>query len=246
MDADPDFDPSAAPDPVAAMKYAQDVARNAQRVCRYCQARQPARAHHCRHCNKCVHTFDHHCGLLNVCIGERNRCRFWWFLFFECAAIAYAIGVLNTGFVWRRTTSEWAGANVTALLALIALWIIQAMVFGLWVFHTWLAITNTTTFEVVTGASKLWYLYGTNPKECDLPYSRGLCGNLRMFCCKLDTWYLACRRSSWTPATWQYPGEIERNSEDICSNVWENRFVSILPPLHCDCNTLCMHAVQVL
>jgi ribosomal protein L40E len=229
-DADPDFFPEAEADPISAMEAAAVQARTCARECRHCHARQPARAHHCRVCDRCVHTFDHHCGVIGTCIGERNRCRFWWFLLAQSSALTYVIGLLNTSFVWRRTSGEWMSANSLALLTLLVLWVLQVVVFPLFCFHTWLALTNTTTFETVTGSRRLWYLAGTNPKECDLPYSRGLCGNLRMFCCVLDTWRWACltaRRVSarWQPRQWQYPGAIERDSDDVCSNMWSNRCV---------------------
>jgi len=40
----------------------------------------------------------------------------------------------------------------------------------MFVVHLFLAITNTTTFEVSGGADKVDYLKGT--KECDLPFSK--------------------------------------------------------------------------
>jgi len=193
LDADADFDVEKAADPEAAMQAAAELARAGERACKHCSALQPARAHHCRMCDRCVHTFDHHCQAIGTCIGERNRCRFWAFLFTQWIAIAYAIGVLNTSFVWRRHTceangrsgaeylsaypcaprarqssssciwpacllaaAEWLAINSLTIITLIALWITQLLVFGLWCFHTWLAMTNTTTFELATGARKLW------------------------------------------------------------------------------------------
>jgi len=244
MDADADYDPEHAVDPVTAKAHALAAAQRGERQCRFCDARQPARAHHCRQCNKCVHTFDHHCMWIGTCIGERNRCRFWWFLLTQSTSLAYVIGLLNTGFVYRRTTSEWAEANILALLAVIVLWMLQLFVFGLLVFHSWLAATNGTSFEVRVGVKRLWYLEGTNPRECDIPYSNGMCGNLRLFCCRLDAGFAGratCQRrqrvnyasseggagslhgDGWVPMRWAYPGTWERNSADVWNNLWENQ-----------------------
>lgn len=109
LDADADFDVEKAADPEAAMQAAAELARAGERACKHCSALQPARAHHCRMCDRCVHTFDHHCQAIGTCIGERNRCRFWAFLFTQWIAIAYAIGILNTSFVWRRHTCACVG-----------------------------------------------------------------------------------------------------------------------------------------
>lgn len=240
------------------------------RTCRFCTAQQPARAHHCRTCNRCVATYDHHCGMIGTCIGEANRFRFWLFLAAQSASIGFAIAILHSGFVWRRTWSSWLSTNVLTILTLIVLYIFQAFVFGLFVFHSWLAATNTTTYETSKGAEKLWYLAGSEPRDCDLPYSKGFNNNMRMFCCQLDVgWKLLAARAAgwrhwaakhfcgregeapaavalprpstdadafarpmtpfpfpWAPAVWAYPGPIERESEDVVTNIWENRYWS--------------------
>lgn len=205
LDADPQYDPRAEErDPALAAENSR-VARAALRQCRHCPAVQPARAHHCKTCNKCVATFDHHCTMIGTCIGERNRLRFWLFLACQTASLGYIIGIFNTGFVWQRTWADWIGFNIVSLLTLIVLWILQGFVFCLFVFHSWLALTNSTTFETVTGSTRLWYLAGSRPKDCDLPYGRGLRSNLSLFCCILDDGIVAgvfpchpcrtCRRS---------------------------------------------------
>lgn len=186
-------------------------------------------------------TFDHHCGVMGTCVGERNRAAFWWFLLSHTTVLAFAIGILNSGLAYRRSWGDWVGHNALALITLLVLWPLQALVFGLFAFHTWLAATNTTTFETVTGAGRLWYLAGTDPRDCDLPYSRGLCANLRLFCCYCagDGWRIGpahcCRRrkatassgdgddEGWRPRRWEFPGPIDR---DGTSSIWENRYYS--------------------
>lgn len=265
------YNPEHASDPVGMALQAIAHAEQGYRPCRWCTVAQPPRAHHCKECNKCVALFDHHCNVINTCIGERNRFRFWFFLGCESTAIATAIGILNTAFVWRRGMGDWIGTNSLALISLIILWLTQLYVLGLFVFHTWLAFTNTTTYETTVGANKLWYLAGTEPKDCDLPFSKGTCYNLRLFCCTLDRCCSKCgwkslwtgnrstvtttvnrttensnnsnsndprsipssfsrpdtyEEEGWIPHEWERAKKIDRESTDICRNIWENRFYS--------------------
>ena len=70
-------DPPGPVDAVVAEAYSPS------RQCHTCYATQIPRSKHCRHCDRCVATFDHHCSFLHTCIGERNRARFFLFLFLQ-------------------------------------------------------------------------------------------------------------------------------------------------------------------
>lgn len=61
-----------------------------------------------------------------------------------------------------------------------------------------------------------------------MPYSRGVCNNLRLFFCELEGWPCAWSQAAraWAPRAWQYPGVIDRESDDVVNNVWENRYYS--------------------
>lgn len=69
-----------------------------------------------------------HCSVLGTCIGERNRARFWFYVLFQSTALAVAIGILNTSFVWRRTLADWVGRNALTLVTLLVLWVLQLSV----------------------------------------------------------------------------------------------------------------------
>jgi palmitoyltransferase len=153
---------------VVRLAAAHKHAMAGHRPCPVCGGDQPARAHHCRTCNQCVATFDHHCrcaseregqgaiveallsstplplrisprtSVLGTCVGERNRCRFWAYLGAQAAALAVALSILTSALVWRRETGDWVSVNIISLAFLVTLWPLQAVVVGLFGFHSWL------------------------------------------------------------------------------------------------------------
>lgn len=68
---------------------------NRQTKCAVCDVPKICRSHHCKHCNKCVATYDHHCVMLGTCIGERNHCRFWWFIFLHVCLLSVDIKLMS-------------------------------------------------------------------------------------------------------------------------------------------------------
>mmetsp|Transcript_24360 Transcript_24360/g.24085 ORF Transcript_24360/g.24085 Transcript_24360/m.24085 type:complete len:166 (+) Transcript_24360:217-714(+) len=57
------------------------------RYCMICKLDQPIRAKHCKECGKCIALHDHHCPWLGVCVGEKNRREFYWYLVFQCTEL---------------------------------------------------------------------------------------------------------------------------------------------------------------
>lgn len=85
---------------------------------------QPVRAHHCRVCGLCVARFDHHCGCIGVCIGERNHCRFWWFILAQNAACLAAVEVVSAAYNPHfHSLVDWAMANILYLAMSLLLWV---------------------------------------------------------------------------------------------------------------------------
>ncbi|KAF0924466.1 hypothetical protein E2562_010118 [Oryza meyeriana var. granulata] len=62
-------------------------------TCTYCRVIQPPRTRHCHDCDKCVLQFDHHCVWLGTCIGKKNHCRFWWYIFEETILCIWTVAL---------------------------------------------------------------------------------------------------------------------------------------------------------
>lgn len=202
-----------------------------RRRCEVCQMAPPLRSHHCRTCNKCIATFDHHCKFIGTCIGERNHCRFWWFLTFQTIGFCFFSSILESSSIGIWVFLQKPTFDTTMVVAtkcfLYPLTLISTIV---WSMHTFFAITNVTTFECGKGPRHIDYLRGT--RETDVPFSKGMHSNLRMFCCHRDASMNILTRKNknnnnpWKPILWETPGNIVRDSEDWWENPWQNKYWS--------------------
>lgn len=224
-----------------------------RRYCPACRVSPPLRSHHCKQCNQCVATFDHHCDFVGTCIGERNHTRFWWFLLAQAlgfSILCHMVGSSPVGLTTLLFSSEHQAAAAAshhtavtfsswgALRVVGAKFYLYPLRFCAWamvVIHTWMAVSSSTTFELSKGTRHIEYLIGTNLS--DLPFSKGLVGNLRFFCCQRDDLCnggavcLPCIKAcpsttEWRPTIWQPPGKVDRDSEDWWEHPWQNKYWS--------------------
>ena len=128
---------------------ADDEMENATMVtsmpsCDLCGINPPLRSRHCRFVDCCVAGYDHYCIMTGTCIGERNICRFWWFLFVHAASVWYGIGLVHHAFSWQSNSGLWWRVNMMAFIAAIMFWCGFCCSVPLFCAHSWFAATNTT------------------------------------------------------------------------------------------------------
>ena len=83
-------------------------------------------------------------------------------------------------------------------------------------------VTDSCSFLLLCGLLRttgIDYLQGT--KDFDLPYSQGLCQNLKIFCGG-DGCLQLFTRQEWKPTSWDIPKAIVRDGS-ISDNIWENK-----------------------
>ena len=192
--------------------------------------RLPIRSKFCRKSSLIVATYDHHCGVLNTTIGERNRARFWFLLLFSTFLISWTLVVIHSGFRnSHANVTAWFERNGHCLIAAIIFWMMLFLFGGLFVFHTFLMLANVTTYEFMR-SDKIHYLNHT--RDFDLPFSMGLLNNIHFYFMSdagIRNLYdkLSGSNKEWRPHIWEYPPEkFDRESKDVCKNLWENRYWS--------------------
>ena len=114
--------------------------------CDICKIKKlPLRSHHCTTCQKCVKGFDHHCWILAGCIGENNRLKFIFFLFFQTFSFIYdELGIF-------KIMNNFGGDEVflyflTFIFSFFCL--LSIIYFWIFIYHIYLLISNQTTFEI--------------------------------------------------------------------------------------------------
>ncbi|TYG75125.1 hypothetical protein ES288_D03G004600v1 [Gossypium darwinii] len=153
-------------------------------TCSYCNVEQPPRAKHCHDCDKCVLQFDHHCLWLGSCVGQDNHCKFWWYICEETALCLWT-GILYIMYLKANISRAW-WKDAIMILLLIALSIVIIFLLLLLFFHSYLVLTNQTTYELVR-CRRIPYL--RRIPERVYPFSKGICRNLYNFCCVRSSIY---------------------------------------------------------
>mmetsp|Transcript_110696 Transcript_110696/g.220056 ORF Transcript_110696/g.220056 Transcript_110696/m.220056 type:complete len:422 (+) Transcript_110696:99-1364(+) len=165
------------------------------RYCKVCCMHQPLRTKHCRDCGCCIRTHDHHCPWVGTCIGEGNRCHFWWFL------AAQSLELFVFGFEGLRALLEkginfsvWINVMPSLVFGLILMVLLFIMVTCLLAFHSYLAMANLTTWENISW-HHISYLRSLHPEDGS-PFSQSLGSNLAAYCCPAPQlcWVSAARQ----------------------------------------------------
>lgn len=153
--------------------------------CPYCGYWQPLRTKHCHDCDKCVLRFDHHCVWLGTCVGQSNHRKFWWYIFYETALVMWTIVWYIRAF--GRSIGHTSLPEESAVLLLIlALITTECFLITLFLFHSFLILTNQTTYEL-TRRRRIPYLRSLPDKVH--PFSQGIDANLYSFCCSPSSEY---------------------------------------------------------
>eukprot|EP01017_Pseudomicrothorax_dubius_P045020 TRINITY_DN7710_c0_g1_i2.p1 TRINITY_DN7710_c0_g1~~TRINITY_DN7710_c0_g1_i2.p1 ORF type:complete len:289 (+),score=26.30 TRINITY_DN7710_c0_g1_i2:85-951(+) len=158
--------------------------RPEKHYCNICKKVQPYRTRHCKDCNKCVLKFDHHCFWIGGCVGELNHRSFWLFLLFQSIATVMSLDIAFSGlgrYPYEKpgTDGEYS-QEYGAYMVLILLGVMICLItIPLLIWHTYLIITNQTTWEYASGKLNYIKFY---PRGY-LPFNYGVIENLRIIFC---------------------------------------------------------------
>lgn len=178
----------------------------------------PMRVAYCRPAKRWVYSYDHYCPFVANVVGEKNRPRFWLYLLAQMVALVHLVTIAESAVSW----ADIKDGATRALFLVVVLSVLLLVNVAFFVFHTFLLLTNMTTNEFLR-AHRLDYL--VNTEDFDLPFSRGLVGNVRVYFGQ-DGLLTALRGATWAPIPWVRPAFIERDSDDWWNHPWQNKYWS--------------------
>eukprot|EP00475_Leptophrys_vorax_P026193 TRINITY_DN367_c0_g1_i1.p1 TRINITY_DN367_c0_g1~~TRINITY_DN367_c0_g1_i1.p1 ORF type:complete len:415 (-),score=77.55 TRINITY_DN367_c0_g1_i1:37-1242(-) len=182
--------------------------KNVTNFCAHCDSWRAPRSKHCYHCGKCVVKFDHHCPFFQNCIGGRNHRLFWWFLATETVLLSWTFMMfLNIILSVDQTLEEKPWMYLYIIVGLVFAGFLILSVGGLTGFHAYLAITNQTTFEIVTNMSRRHGHHGGSSSI----FNEGFVRNVVNFC----TGHL---KTEWLYAFPPPVNAIQYNNSNVSQN----------------------------
>jgi hypothetical protein len=191
-----------------------------KRYCTKCRLEQPIRSKHCKECNKWVATHDHHCPWVGSWIGEKNRLKFFMFIWTQFFTIIY-------GFVyWCCAYASSDSKSVVVFFYMMVIYLCQIffilMMLSLVICHTYLASVNMTTWEMLSWQTisymELW------PMKYGSPFNKGLKENFRLY-----FWYSL---KSHEVIDWKFPHKLPTLGEGEV--LMKNSPVARLISKYCD------------
>lgn len=164
---------------------------------------------HCYECGRCVYKFDHHCTWIGSCVGEFNHGKFWLFCFCQTIQALSTFWVFYgaIGYHPYQSGEEYDGAYGALMIMLIIMVLYSLFVGGMLLFHSYLILCNTTTYES-TKFTKLSYM-----RNSLYPFNHGVLKNLS---------YVFCH-GKVEPIEWSVEGEMAPQSVSVSDLVLDQQ-----------------------
>lgn len=156
-----------------------------RRHCKWCGRWKPDRCHHCRICKRCVLKMDHHCRWIMNCVGFHNH-KYFFLVVVYSALDCLFITMTMVESIQRAEITEMPFANRFLVVFAMTISLFLGFILSMFlVFHTWLAMHNTTTIEFCEKAlargtmsaydcgplRNIYTLFGPKPLFWLLPFS---------------------------------------------------------------------------